>query len=253
MKLNDRFLKVVTIIPVFFLSLFGFSQHTKVVAMPTTAPVSSVSNLQKSSFATTSKKVALTFDDGPYGTSTAQVIDILQRERVPATFFLVGQNVKKYPELTQKIVHNGYAIGNHTYTHAHLESLSLADSLAQIAETEATIASTTGVHTPFFRPPYGVLPSALRARLIVEGYKIVLWNVDPRDWDSTNSTSEKIVLDILKNRTPQMIIDLHDGRDTHVNYPRNNLIAALPIVIEALKADGYTFVTIDQIHYPQFF
>ncbi|MBU6321629.1 MAG: hypothetical protein KGI78_02330 [Patescibacteria group bacterium] len=71
-----------------------------------------------------------------------------------------------------------------------------------------------------------------------------MWNVDPRDWDHTHSTSSKIVSSILGNLKPYMVIDLHDGRDTHVNYPRDNLITALPSVIAGLKADGYTFVTI---------
>jgi peptidoglycan/xylan/chitin deacetylase (PgdA/CDA1 family) len=193
------------------------------------------------------KQVALTFDDGPYGTSTQQVLDILQKKHVPATFFVVGQNVAKYPELAKEIVQDGYEIGNHTFTHPHLSPNTLDVTLSEIASTDAIIASTTGVHTKLFRPPYGSLASTSKEAIEARGYTIVMWNVDPQDWDYKNSPAFRIIRRVLAHPKPKMIIVLHDGRDTHINYPRQNLIKALPRIIDALKARGYTFVTVSTI------
>jgi peptidoglycan/xylan/chitin deacetylase (PgdA/CDA1 family) len=91
------------------------------------------------------KEVALTFDDGPYGTSTQEVLDILQKEQVPATFFVLGQNVAKYPELAKEIVRDGEQIGNHTFTHLRFSSKAVSATLSEIARTDVIIASTTGL------------------------------------------------------------------------------------------------------------
>ena len=194
------------------------------------------------------KEVALTFDDGPYGTSTQQVLDILQKEHIHATFFLIGKNVEEYPALAKEIVQEGNVVGNHTYDHPkNLTTMPLAQVSSELAMAESAIASSTGVHAKLFRPPYGSISKALRSEIKKEGYTVVLWNVDPRDWDYASSTSaviEQYVVAHLKNR---MVIVLHDGRDTHINYPRDNLINALPAVIEDLKQRGYTFVTVDKL------
>ncbi len=197
--------------------------------------------------ASSSKEVALTFDDGPYGTSTQEVLDILKKENVPATFFLIGQNVEKSPTLAKEEALDGYVIGNHTFDHPkNLTKMSSAQVDQELSRTESAIASSTGIHATLFRPPYGSLSKTLRAEIRKAGYTIVLWNVDPKDWNasSTSSVIEQRILSHLKTR---MIIVLHDGRDTHVGYPRDNLVGALPTIIEDLKQRGYTFVTADKL------
>ncbi len=87
----------------------------------------------------------------------------------------------------------------------------------------------------------------MRDVLKQEGFRTVLWNIDPNDWDYANSPSEKIVKNILTNIKPNAIILMHDGRDTKINFPRDNTVTALPIIIKNLKMQGYTFVTIDQL------
>lgn len=195
---------------------------------------------------TPQKLVALTFDDGPYGTSTEQILAILKREQVPATFFLMGENVLKYPELTREIVADGHEIGNHTFSHRDLKTLKLTSALDDIERGEAAIASTTGQRPKLFRPPYGSISGLLIPRVEKRGYKLIFWNVDPDDWDIRTSSME-IEKWIRTHEKPKMVIDFHDGRDTHINYPRDNTVGALPFVIEDLKKDGYTFVTISKL------
>ena len=200
----------------------------------------------QSSSATTTKEVALTFDDGPYGTSTQDVLDILAREEVHATFFLVGKNVEEYPALARQEVQQGHEVGNHTYDHSmHLTSMSLQELYAELSKTEEAIASSTGVHTVLFRPPYGRISPILRAELHLRGYTPMMWNVDPKDWDEASTTSDMIVDNVMHHLNSRMIILLHDGRDTKVGYSRANMITALPLVIQNLRKLGYTFVTVD--------
>src|ERR1035437_7386724 len=194
------------------------------------------------------KEVALTFDDGPYGTSTELVLDILHRENVPATFFLIGQNVVKYQSLTKEIIANGNLIGDHTYDHPkNLLAMPLIDQLMELSKTDSAIVTATGVHTKFFRPPYGNINQSLRNMLNTEGYTVAMWNVDPKDWNDASSTSQQIVDRVLGHLKTHMVIVLHDGRDTQLNYPRDNMVNALSTIIEDLKARGYTFVTADKL------
>jgi peptidoglycan/xylan/chitin deacetylase (PgdA/CDA1 family) len=215
------------------------------IGLPAQAAELSGTSTQAITVASTSKVVALTFDDGPYGTSTAQILHILEQENVPATFFVMGENVTKYPLLVKQMVADGDALGNHTEDHPFLSKLSTEQSLAEIALTDQAIASTTGEHTRLFRAPYGVLPKKTRQALLAEGYHIYLWNVDPTDWNYKHSPSDVIVSRVLSHEQNHMVIILHDGRDTHINYPRDNTVSALPKIIDALKRQGYVFVTVD--------
>ena len=198
--------------------------------------------------ATTTKEVALTFDDGPYGTSTAQVLHILEKEKVHATFFLVGKNVAKYPALARREVADGDLVGNHSFDHSKtLRQLSASQFEINLLSAEVMIASTTGVLTDRFRPPYGRLSETMRTVLETDGFHIDMWTVDPRDWDYAHSPAKAIVRRVLSKVRPGSILLFHDGRDTHVGYPRDNLIKALPLIIETLKQKGYSFVTVDAL------
>ena len=194
------------------------------------------------------KQIALTFDDGPYGTPTTEVLNILKKENIHATFFLIGQNVEKYPEIVKAIIADGNTIANHSYNHpGNLPKMSLKEFNLELSKTEDAIFRATGLHPDLFRAPYGNTSPAMKKELLDDNYTLVGWNIDPADWNYSKSTPEiieKIILAKVKNNS---IILLHDGRDTHIDYPRDNLIKALPIVIESLKKEGYTFVTIDKL------
>ena len=194
------------------------------------------------------KYIALTFDDGPYGTSTQEILDILKKENASATFFLIGKNVEKYPDLTRKIVANGNVIGNHSYDHSkYLAYMSAEAFQKNIEQAEQAIFISTGLKPKLFRPPYGSSSQSMLTSLATNGYVDVMWNIDPRDWDYKNSPKSLVFEKIVDNAKQNAIIIMHDGRDTKINYPRENTIEALPEIIEKLRSEGYAFVTIDQI------
>jgi peptidoglycan/xylan/chitin deacetylase (PgdA/CDA1 family) len=194
------------------------------------------------------KQIALSFDDGPYGAPTIEVLNILKREDVHATFFVIGQNVKKYPDIAKEIVSDGNIIANHSYDHPkNLPKITLKEFDLEISKTEDAIFLATGLRPRLFRAPYGNTSPEILKELEIEKYTLVGWNVDPMDWNYSKSTPELIKKTVLAEVKPDAIILFHDGRDTHIDYPRDNLIKALPETIEALKKEGYTFVTIDKL------
>jgi len=194
------------------------------------------------------KNIALTFDDGPYGTSTEKILDILKQENIHASFFIIGKNVEKYPELTRRIVAEGHIIGNHSFDHSKkLSEMSTTTFAENINKAEDIIASTTKIYPKIFRPPYGKSSSKMFEVLNKEKYISVLWNIDSKDWDDINSTTDLIEKETIQSAKTNGIILFHDGRDIHVDYPRENIINALPAIIQKLKSAGYTFVTIDKI------
>ncbi len=196
------------------------------------------------------KLVALTFDDGPYGTSTTDVLDILKANNINATFFLIGKNVKKEPEIVRRELAEGNVIGNHTYDHTkYLATMNYDQIHSELVNTDIIIASTTGLHPILFRAPYGSLSSSTVNVIKKLQYKISGWTDDPTDWNK-NILSQNIdnIVDKELGKSKISIILLHDGRDTELNYPRENMLKALPEIISDLKNRGYTFVTLDRIY-----
>jgi peptidoglycan/xylan/chitin deacetylase (PgdA/CDA1 family) len=209
---------------------------------------STKTNITTTTPVASSKKIALTFDDGPYGTSTSKILDILEKNNVPATFFLIGKNVEKFPEQARRILADGFVIGNHSYDHAkNLAQLSSANFESNLNQAEKAIENATGFHAVYFRPPYGSLSDTMKTVLNQNGYKTKLWNIDPEDWDYENSPADVVVERVLKNAKANSIILMHDGRDTKVDYPRDNTISALPVIIDSLRKKGFSFVTLDEL------
>ena len=129
-----------------------------------------------------SNMVALTFDDGPSAEFTPAILDILKEYNVPATFFMVGVHVEKYPEIAQRIVDEGHEIGNHTYSHRNIPTLSTIDLHKEILEATAAITTVTGVYPPYVRPPRGMYDGRFRRLANLLGQEIVLWTISTRDW-----------------------------------------------------------------------
>ncbi len=193
------------------------------------------------------KNIALTFDDGPYGNSTQQVLDILKNNDVKATFFIVGKNAEHYPSQVIAEVADGHIIGNHSYNHAHLGHVPLSQLKNNLQQAERVIQSLTGLRPHLFRAPYGdTSPSAIK-EIQHEGYVVVGWTVDPNDWNDNKMSSDAIIQYVITHARQNSIVLLHDGRDTQVNYSRDNMIGALPQIIIRLKQHGYRFVTADKI------
>jgi peptidoglycan/xylan/chitin deacetylase (PgdA/CDA1 family) len=185
------------------------------------------------------REVALTFDDGP-GPFTDQVLDVLGRERVPATFFVVGAMVPYFRPQLGREIGQGYVIGDHTMTHRSLRGRSRDLQLAEIAG-DAGLLHNDGATTPrLFRPPYGLFDRHTLDVLRRRNMLAVLWTVDSRDFSRPGVSS--IVHNVLANVKPGAIVMLHDaGGD------RSQTVAALPEIIRRLRRRGYRLVTVPRL------
>ncbi|MBW7457222.1 polysaccharide deacetylase family protein [Paenibacillus sepulcri] len=190
---------------------------------------------------TGSKLVALTFDDGPDNHYTPAILDILKEYNVKATFFTVGTQVKKYPDMMKRIVKEGHEIGNHTYHHKDLTKLDSLHIGNEIMWTDTLIQKAVGFVPRLVRAPYGATNNILDAMIAGSKRDLVGWTVDTRDWAGESVAS--IRANVNKNTKPGGIILMHSFGSSHIK----NSVAALPGVIKDLQKKGYTFVTVDQL------
>lgn len=182
----------------------------------------------------TEKLVALTFDDGPHAVYTEKLLNGLRERNVKATFFLIGKSIEGKEEIVKQMAEDGHLIGSHTFNHVQLTKVSVEEACREILMTNEAIAKVTGKPVEYIRPPYGSWDSELECAV---NMKEVGWTVDPRDWDVKNT--EAVVEHVLNNVEDGSIILLHDVYDTSVE-------AAFQI-IDDLKEEGYTFVTVDGV------
>ena len=185
------------------------------------------------------KVVALTFDDGP-SPYTSQVLRILRRFRIHATFFLIGEQVGPNARLVREELAEGNAVGDHTYTHANVSG---GGSLAysQISRTRSAIRRASGYYTPcLFRAPGGAVSGALFPVARSLGMLTIQWDVDPRDWSRPGTGS--IYSTVVGQARRESIILMHDG-----GGPRNQTVAALPSIIRTLRSRGYGFQTVPDL------
>jgi len=164
---------------------------------------------------------------------------VLEREDVPATFFVEGRNVAGHEELLARMLADGDMIGNHTYPHVDLSKASAA-ALAQVDRTQAAIESATGFTPCLVRPPYGRTSKKLLAALARRRLTSTLWSVNPQDF--LNPGAAKIKQRVLAAVRPGSIILHHDG-----GGDRSQTLAAVPAIIRALKARGYELVTVTEL------
>jgi peptidoglycan/xylan/chitin deacetylase (PgdA/CDA1 family) len=186
--------------------------------------------------------VALSFDDGPW-TDTHQFLQVLERERVPATFFEIGEQIAIYGEggaVERRMLADGDMIGDHTWSHANVAAGG-SFAAAQILRTAAAIRRATGGFTPcLFRAPYGAVSPALIGQARALGFTTIQWDVDPRDWSRPGS--EAIYEAVTSNVRNGAIVIQHDG-----GGDRAETLRALPREIDRLRREGYTFVTVTQL------
>lgn len=185
--------------------------------------------------------VALTFDDGPWPGQTEQVLRILRERNVPATFFMLGSQVARAPDLARSVANDGHAIGNHTYWHVFLSSARPDVAAWEIGATNVLIQQTTGVRPVWLRAPGGKLAGPAQAYIASQGMASALWTVDPQDWRA-DSTPEQLAWSVIGAAHPGAIVLLHDG-----GGDQTTTIAALPTIIDGLRAAGYEFVTLDEM------
>lgn len=191
--------------------------------------------------------LAITFDDGP-SPSTPQVLEILKRYHVQATFFLIGKNIERHPDIPARIAADGHAIGNHTYSHSLWTSIDFPKQIGfEIDKTSSLIQATAHVTPILFRPPRGLRNPWMIRAAEQRGYTIITWSIQANDWENPKPSPQVIAQRVLSHAKPGSIILLHDGLGTRENPQVQNMVAALPIIIETLQAKGYRFVTIPEL------
>jgi peptidoglycan-N-acetylglucosamine deacetylase len=194
------------------------------------------------------KVICLTFDDGPDGTYTPLILDLLNARRVPATFFVVGVEAEQNPGLILREYAEGHEIGNHTYSHPNIATVSAERTRLELSATERIIEHTIGVSTILFRPPYNAdsepqTPEEIVPILRAEqaGYITVGERIDPRDWEK-GATADAIVAEVIADKDEGQIVLLHDG-----GGDRSATVAALPRIIDYFQQQGYRFVTVGEL------
>ena len=195
--------------------------------------------------ATDKKIVALTFDDGPYPPYTQELLKVLEEEKVKATFFLVGENAEKHPELVQAELKAGHEIALHSYIHRDQLKLSPEEVRQNLEQGKATLKKISGVDVKYFRPPHGFKDWSVLQELELANLEAVNWSVIPRDW--TNPGADVIVTRVLEKVEPGAIVLLHDGDSPKYTAPREQTVQATRTIIQNLRQDGYSFVTISEL------
>jgi peptidoglycan/xylan/chitin deacetylase (PgdA/CDA1 family)/glycosyltransferase involved in cell wall biosynthesis len=193
------------------------------------------------------KEIALTFDDGPDEPYTSEVLKILDDYHIKATFFLIGENAEFYPASVREIVSHGDIVANHSYSHSYRLPLENRAAIQNdLKKTEAIIFSITGLRTRLFRPPHGLRTPWFLKDIDDMQYTIVTWNDMTDDYDLDKSP-QSISGTLIKGARPGGIIVMHDGKNLKHGVNRSNTILALPIIIDKLKQEGYTFVTLPEL------
>jgi peptidoglycan/xylan/chitin deacetylase (PgdA/CDA1 family) len=182
--------------------------------------------------------VAMTFDDGPHPTLTPKLLDVLKARRIRATFYVIGSNVKRYPDIVKRMVDEGHELGNHTWSHPFLTSRSKSSVLKELDRTSEVIYQTVKKVPVTMRPPYGALYSSQRRLIHKErDMKTILWSVDPQDWrrPGANVVANRIV---GHSHAGAIILshDIHPGT-----------IRAMPAALDGVKDKGYRFATVSMI------
>jgi len=182
--------------------------------------------------------IAITFDDGPHGTLTPRLLDMLRERNIKATFYVCGNNAELYPDLLRRMIAEGHEIGNHSYNHPNLGKMSQEQVRSQLSRTHEAIVRATGIAPRTMRPPYGSFTQAQREWAMKEyGYPTVLWSVDPFDWKKPGAGA--ITSRILAGTGNGGIILAHDIH--------SQTIDAMPATLDGLLSKGYRFVTVSQL------
>lgn len=198
----------------------------------------------------TTKLVALTFDDGPNGTATRHMVDILKKNNVPATFFMIGENIAADPATAKYAADRGFLIGNHTWDHDwNIPSMTHDEIMQELTTTSEAITAATQQHAQYMRWPHGLHGRHFDAWAQELNLEPVYWQVDPRDYSTNNA--DLLVERVLSDTHPGDIILLHDnmqdGQYMEQLHDRQTTLTALPKIISGLRAKGFTFVSITEL------
>ncbi|MGQ3088706.1 polysaccharide deacetylase family protein, partial [Flavobacterium sp.] len=183
-----------------------------------------------------SKTIYLTFDDGPTPEVTEWVLDILAQHDIKATFFCIGNNIEKHPDIFRKLIEGGHTVANHTFNHLNGWN---TDNEKYFENIEACENVMQGSNTArLFRPPYGKISRSQKKEILKKGYRIIMWDVLSADFD-TSISPEKCLQNVLRNTADGSVVIFHDSIKA-----QDNLRHALPKAIGVLKEKGFTFSAI---------
>lgn len=190
------------------------------------------------------KIIALTFDDGPDEIFTPQILDILKKYNIKATFFVMGQKVGYNPEIVKRQHEEGHEIGNHTFTHINVSKRGYSEIEKEINDTQEAIKNITGKEPNIFRPPYRAISKSMCSIVKDKNMNIILWsNLDPRDWSNPGAYS--ISNTILTKAGNGSIILLHDYNT--IRNSKSQTVQALDVFLPQLIEKGYKFVTVSEL------
>ena len=223
--------------------IFVFSLILVLIFTPSFSATASTANVFTKN-TSAEKKVALTFDDGPHPIYTPRILELLDEYAVPATFFVIGQNVDNYPEAFKKLLESGCEIGNHTYHHRNVSNMSEADIREELEKTEAAISKFSNIKPTLLRPPEGSFGKHLEKVCIEKKYDVILWSIDTRDWEY--ASANQIAATVVKKIQNGDIILMHD----YVSHGAHNY-EALKIIIPELLSRGYSFVSVSDLLYDE--
>lgn len=185
----------------------------------------------------TEKKIALTFDDGP-SEFTLEVLELLKKYNAKATFFCIGKNIEKHPEIIQKVIAEGHLVGNHSYSHSKFFDFYHEDKITEeLRKTDKLLEKYTSKKINFFRPPYGVTTPSIRRALKITGHKTIGWNI--RSLDGGTKDQELIFNRIIKRVSPGGIVLLHDTG--------SHSVLVLEQFLQFLQQNDYEVVSIEEL------
>jgi len=192
-----------------------------------------------------SRKLALTYDDGPNDPDTLRLMDVLDRHDVKATFFVLGTFVRQKPEIIHALAAAGHAIGNHSWDHPRLIFASNAELRRQVQQTQSAIIDACGLPPTLFRPPFGGRRPGTLSLVRALGLEPVMWNVACYDWKPTSA--DKVVAHARRQIRGGDVVLLHDGDQRRMGADRSHSVEATDRLIPHYQAKGFQFVTITEM------
>jgi len=189
-----------------------------------------------------SMQIALTFDDGPNDPHTLNLLDVLAKYKVQATFFMIGSYVQRRPDIARAVAERGHIIGNHSFTHPLLIFKSAADTRAELVDCHDALQDVIGEHSNLFRPPFGGRrPATLRVAGEL-GFQTIMWNVTGYDWNAPPAA--EIEKKVAKQTRGGDVVLLHDGGHLAMGADRAQTVIATENLIRRYRNLGYEFVTV---------
>ncbi|NQY75225.1 MAG: polysaccharide deacetylase family protein [Candidatus Margulisbacteria bacterium] len=226
---NQKIILFVGCTALLFLAFYGFSSLSKKKS-PHPFVIKKVS--------TPLKQVALTFDDGPHPQYTEAVLNILKKENIKATFFMLGKQIELFPHIAKRVLDDGHTVGNHSFAHLDYSLYPKAAIKKDIQKSNRIFKEYLSIEPIYFRPPFGRVSTENLSILKSHFKHVIKWSIDTRDWDKETS-KKNMVKHIGENVEPGSIIIFHD---THRYTPQE-----LPIIIQELKNRGYKMVTVSDL------